>query len=172
MITRKTPSTPQPQLDLAIEILRSGSAVRLKALGSSMLPALWPDDVLTIEPVAATAARPGEIVLCIRDGGFVIHRLVLEQAEEWTTRGDAMPVCDPPFQANEVLGRVVKIERGWHVLKPKPQDFLGRMAGWMVCHFNFCQRLALRVHSLRQDFWLESQALNEADQIARVRAIW
>jgi signal peptidase I len=172
MTTRDTATTFQPQLDLTVEILRSGNSVRLKALGSSMLPALWPDDVLTVEPVAATAVRPGDILLCMRDGRFVIHRLIRCRNEEWTTRGDAMPVCDPPFQANQVLGRVMEIRRGRHILQAGSQTLFQRLAGWILCRFDVCRRFALRLHSLRQEFWQETDGLHEPEQLARVRTIW
>ena len=64
-----------PQLGLAAAVLRSGSTISLRALGTSMLPALWPGDLVTIVPVPLGAIRPGEIVLCVRNGRFCIHRL-------------------------------------------------------------------------------------------------
>jgi hypothetical protein len=165
-------ASSQPQLELTVDMLRSGRGVRLKALGSSMLPALWPDDELTIEPVAAAACHPGEVVLCMGDGRFVIHRLIKADEAAYFTRGDAMGNCDPTFAPHEILGRVVEIARGRHTLTPKPQNLTHRLAGWIICHFALCRRLALRLHSIRQEFWIESHELHEPEQLARVRSVW
>ncbi|HEX8815251.1 MAG TPA: hypothetical protein VF753_07110 [Terriglobales bacterium] len=137
-----------------------------------MLPALWPDDVLTIEPVSAASTHPGEVVLCTRDGRFVIHRLMQIDGATCITRGDAMNDCDPAFEWHEVLGRVADIARGRHLLKVKPQTVFNRFTGWMICHFALCQRLALRLHSIRQEFWLEAEELHEPELLARVTSVW
>ena len=44
--------------------------------GESMLPALWPGDVVEIESCSLEDIRPGEIVLAQRDGRLFLHRFV------------------------------------------------------------------------------------------------
>ena len=55
------PSIPEareddPKLDLAAEILRRCGTVQLKAWGTSMLPSVWPGDLLTTIRIPATWA--------------------------------------------------------------------------------------------------------------------
>ena len=64
------------KLELATEVLRSGGAIRLQALGTSMLPSVWPGDLLSIEPAPGKDMVPGDIVLVARDARFFVHRLI------------------------------------------------------------------------------------------------
>lgn len=59
--------------DLAAAVIRSSGELRLKVTGSSMLPSIWPGDILTIRRQNLDQIRPGEIVLVARDGGLCAH---------------------------------------------------------------------------------------------------
>ena len=99
------------KLELATEVLRSGGAIRLQALGTSMLPSVWPGDVLSIEPAPGKDLVLGDIVLAVRDGRFFVHRLIEKRDCEWITRGDSLPQNDPPLAEAQVLGKVSLIHR-------------------------------------------------------------
>ena len=62
------------KLGLAAELLRGGGTVHLKAWGTSMLPSVWPGDLLTIQSAADDEVVPGDIVLVLRDNRFFVHR--------------------------------------------------------------------------------------------------
>src|ERR1700691_203539 len=83
--------------DLAIEVLRSFGELRFAATGWSMLPSLWPGDLLMVEKIGADQMRVGEIVLVGRDGKLCARRLLSRPNDSgqpaWITRGDAM--CAP-----------------------------------------------------------------------------
>src|SRR5208282_2077706 len=64
------------KLGLAAEMLRDCGKVQLRAWGTSMLPSVWPGDLLTIQSVAQDEVVPGDIVLVLRDHRFFVHRLV------------------------------------------------------------------------------------------------
>ena len=105
------PETPEdPKLGLAAEILRCRGTIHLKAWGASMLPSVWPGDLLTIQSAAHEEVVPGDIVLVLRGKRFFVHRTVeIQRGRDcfsWITRGDAMPHNDPPAAASELLGRV------------------------------------------------------------------
>ncbi len=61
---------------LAAEALRSWGTLKVRAHGVSMLPTLWPGDVLTVQSVRPEQVEPGEIVLYMRQDRFFIHRIV------------------------------------------------------------------------------------------------
>jgi len=61
---------------LAAEVLRSTGELRLRVTGTSMLPAVWPGDVLSVRGGDVTEALPGDIVLFGREGKLVAHRVV------------------------------------------------------------------------------------------------
>jgi hypothetical protein len=152
-----TAALEHPQLELAAAILRSGAAIRLRALGTSMLPAVWPGDLLTITPVPYGAIRAGEIVLCVRNGRFCIHRLMhvgsINGDANWITRGDSLAHHDPALPATAILGRVASIARGRRMLAPRPPTPLSRMFAWILGRSDLLCKLVLRIRSLRQRTW-------------------
>ena len=108
------------RLNLAAEILESGGVIRLQAFGASMLPSIWPGEVLVIESKTGQEIVSGDIVLIARDGRFFVHRLIGRRCSYWITRGDSMPRNDPPSAAPELLGRVSAIHRKRRVVIPQP----------------------------------------------------
>jgi signal peptidase len=148
------PSRSEVQLDLAAEILRQFGEVRFVARGSSMLPAIYPGDLLTIRSEAMVQARCGEIVLCLRDGRFWIHRVTRKWREGgllvFATRGDALTLEDPTVEENQLLGRVTSIVR-----RGKLVDLARRNGPWMkllrwgVRNSGVVAKSLLRWHSLR-----------------------
>ena len=149
-----TPETREDtKLDLAAEILRRHGTVRLKVWGTSMLPSVWPGDLLTIQSAAYDEAGPGDIVLVLRDKRFFVHRLVERRLDpdgiSWITRGDAMPHCDPPAAASELLGRVVGIRRANRSFVPNRRVLLLHSAlAWMLCRWDRFRNLTLNIHAV------------------------
>jgi hypothetical protein len=136
-----------PKLDLAAEVLRAGGSLRLQALGSSMLPSIWPGDVLCIEHKAGDEIVPGDIVLVARVGRFFVHRLIEKCDSGWVTRGDSLPQSDEAFAEVQVLGKVSVIHRKGRVVSAKPRiSWLNRALGWMFCRWDLLRNVALRMH--------------------------
>jgi signal peptidase I len=141
----------QQKLQLALDLLRSGQSISIKALGSSMIPTIWPGDVVMIESNRGRGARRGDVVLVRSEDGIRVHRLVENSGLEWITRGDAMPQNDPPTQPSEVLGRVVEIHRGQRAVPITWKPALaGRVLALLISRSQLCERVALRAHALRQ----------------------
>jgi signal peptidase I len=143
-----------PKLGLAAEMLRSRNTVFLKAWGASMLPSVWPGDLLTIESAACDEVVPGDIVLMMRDNRFVVHRLLERRRDQdrfsWITRGDAMPHNDPPAVESELLGRVAGIRRVNRSFVPSRRvSPLSSTLAWMFCRWARFRNLALRIHAAR-----------------------
>src|SRR5208337_571164 len=99
---------------LAADVLRRGGRLRLRVHGESMLPALWPGDVVEIASCSLEDVRPGEIVLARREGRLFLHRLVRRclvapgTPNGFLLRGDSMPGSDPQFPPEALLGRLVR----------------------------------------------------------------
>jgi signal peptidase I len=142
------------KLGLAAEMLRNRGSVRLELKGTSMLPSLWPGDLLTIECVAHDEIAPGDMVLVMRDNRFFVHRLIERREDQncvsWITRGDAVPQNDPPVTASELLGQVVGVRRGNRSFVPSQRLSLSQSAlAWMLCRLDHFRGLALRIHAVR-----------------------
>jgi signal peptidase I len=143
-----------PKLGLAAEMLRGYGSVCLELRGTSMLPSLWPGDLLTIQNAANCEVVPGDIVLVMRDNRFFVHRLIEMRQDRdrilWITRGDSVPQNDPPVSASELLGLVAGIRRGNYNFVPgRRVSLLQSLLAWMLCRWNRFRGLALRIHAAR-----------------------
>jgi len=137
------------KLELAVELLRSVGTIRLRALGTSMLPAIWPDDVLHIERRQPDELAAGDVVLVKLEKSVVIHRLLRNEGPQWITRGDAVAQDDPSVAPENILGRVAKIQRRDRIIECKRRIRLAqRGLAWMLCHSRICRTAALRAHSV------------------------
>ena len=133
--------------DLIAEVVRQFGEVRLKATGTSMLPSIWPGDILTVRRRSAAELLPGQIVLGYRDHQFVAHRLVAKSGGSLITRGDSLPYHDRPFLEGEVLGQVVSILRDGRLVDPSP--WWRRAGSWILRHSELCARILLRLRRPR-----------------------
>jgi signal peptidase I len=99
---------------LASEIVRSFGKIRLRVLGTSMVPAILPGDLVSVRRVGLSEIAVGEIVLYSREDRLFVHRVITHlnsDAElQLITRGDRLSYNDPPVSSSEFLGRVVSVE--------------------------------------------------------------
>ena len=102
------------------EVVRSLGDVRLRTLGTSMVPAMLPGDLVSVRRAGLDEISAGEVVLFLQNGRLFVHRVVgrnvvsaAGNTEEpcLITRGDRVRHDDPPVSSKELLGRVVSIER-------------------------------------------------------------
>ena len=149
-----TSTSHDARLDLAAEVLHRFGEVRFVALGSSMVPSIYPGDLLTVRSDAAADARRGEIVFFLLGGRPFVHRVTRKWPERnrvvFATRGDALPKEDPSVDASQLLGRVTRIQRrgGLVEIVIKPGPFT-RAHRWAVRNSPGYARLLLAVHALR-----------------------
>ncbi|HLK33942.1 MAG TPA: S24/S26 family peptidase [Terriglobales bacterium] len=109
------PAAEEIKCALFAEIVSQYGTGRFKALGSSMIPSIWPGDTLLVEGAELVHMLPGDIAVYLREGRLFAHRVVRHAeapAAALITRGDAMTCEDPPVHVHELLGRVVAVEPG------------------------------------------------------------
>ncbi len=136
--------------DLAAEALLSSGRLYLQVTGGSMLPALWPRDLLTVCPVAVEELRRGDIVVYRRSALLCVHRLVRTAAGIVITRGDALPADDPPVSSDQILGRVVAFRRGRTERAPKARlNCTQKLLQIAIHRSSRFRALLLRWHALR-----------------------
>ena len=150
---------------LVADVLRKNATspqlVRLCVYGESMLPALWPGDFVEIESCSLEDVGPGEIVLALREGSLLLHRLLTPcTLDGFTLRGDSLPHSDPQFPREALLGRQVRrngVRRahraGSVTTSAMPlgiRPMLSRAIGLLLCHCAPARRAALKLHSLRR----------------------
>src|SRR5262245_25236268 len=109
------PKTGNRFVEVSTDLLTRGYAVRFRATGGSMCPAICDGDLITVTPTEKTHLSRGRIVMYRRHDRLVAHRIVDAAidsvSDELLLRGDASPVCDPLVDASQVLGEVVSVAR-------------------------------------------------------------
>jgi hypothetical protein len=128
----------------------------LQVLGQSMLPTIWPGDVVTIGRAVADAMEIADIGVFQRDRRVFVHRLkkilVIDGLTQFVTRGDSATDDDPLFPADTLLGKVALIQHKNR--SPVPSGNLSlcaRAAGWVFARSSSLRNLALRIDAMRGD---------------------
>jgi len=148
------PSFSDVRLDLAAEVLRRFSELRFVARGGSMIPSIYPGDLLTVRAQSIDDVRRGQIVLCLRDGRFYAHRII----RKWnadnrllvTTRGDALTDEDAAFDQSQLLGSVISVTRcGKPIDVPDVENPWARLLCMGARNSTLFANALLGLHSLR-----------------------
>jgi signal peptidase I len=150
--------------ELAQEVLRSFGSLRLQVMGFSMLPSVWPGELLWIRRQDIGEILPGDIVLFARDGKLVVHRVVFRTDEPETTRlttqGDALPMHDSAITAAELLGRVCFILRAGRWVEPCTRLSLGgRLIAGLIARSGRMAQVLVRLYLLRRHLARKPEAL-------------
>jgi hypothetical protein len=148
------PSKHEARLDLAAEVLHRFGEVRFVAQGSSMIPSIYPGDLVTVRSESIAGVRCGEMVLFLLGGRFFVHRVMRKWPERgrvvFAACGDALDQEDPSVDGTQLLGRVTSILR-----HGKPVRFTARRSPWMklarwgVRNSETFARILLAAHLLR-----------------------
>jgi hypothetical protein len=158
------PSRNVLHLELAAETLRLFSEVRFVAHGTSMLPAIYPGDALTVKSFGPAAPHCGEIVLCRRAGVFRVHRIARiwreGRATFYVLRGDALTEDDPPVPSSDLLGRVTSLVRQGKSLELNSAEPMHhRVLRSIVRRSKIAAALLLRWHTLQARHSLRAESL-------------
>jgi signal peptidase I len=102
--------------DVSSDLLAEGYAVRFRAGGGSMRPAIGDGDVITVTPLASGSLTPGRVIVYRDRDRLFAHRIVAVASDHASgaflvVRGDAAPHFDPPVAPSQVLGEVVAVRR-------------------------------------------------------------
>lgn len=159
---------------LVADVLRShrsngdnlSSRLRLRVHGESMLPVLWPGNVVEIASCSLEDAQIGEIVLALDNGRLFLHRLVASGPNGFTLRGDSMPGPDPQFAREALLGRLVSnvsddgsARAGQGQRRRFAANLWPRAVGLFLCYCDPARRLALTIYSRRKAATREFQSV-------------
>ena len=133
--------------ELVAEIAGSFGEVRLRVTGASMIPTVWPGDVIEVRQCCLTGLKPGQLVLYRRDETLIAHRIVRIDGDLLVTAGDALLDEDPPVREAEIIGQVVSLLRNGHLISPR-QSLPMRIGSSIVRRSDFCLRMMLRLGRL------------------------
>jgi signal peptidase len=98
--------------ELAAEVVRRFGTLRLRVTGSSMLPAIRPNDILLVRRCRLQDADPGDVILFMRQRRLFAHRVIgLSGGAVLVTQGDSIAQPDPCVTPGELLGKVIQVTR-------------------------------------------------------------
>jgi signal peptidase I len=137
--------------DLIADIARNQGQVQLKVAGASMVPALWPGDLVTVRSCETSELQPGTIVVFRQNERLVVHRLMHWASDRVVTRGDARPRHDQPVKASEVIGRVESAVRNGRPVNLE-QSIGQRVLASVLRRSQGCTEIYLRLASRMRRF--------------------
>ncbi|MEA3432197.1 MAG: signal peptidase I [candidate division WOR-3 bacterium] len=121
-------------LELSKEILNRGNRVRIPVIGVSMFPLFKTGDIILFEPLTHSDVSIGNVIVYKQGERMVAHRLmkIYQNNERITlvTKGDTFPDFDDPIYPEEVLGKVVAVERNGRLIRLNRG--LGRLANFVL----------------------------------------
>ena len=135
------------RIALAQDVLQRFGQLRLRALGSSMLPAIAPGDLLVFRTAAAAELAAGQVVLVRRDDALVAHRLVSCNGDNLITMGDSLPSPDAPIHSSQLLGVLEAHVRSSRILAHPVghhRRLLPRTTRWLLRNAPLAHRIACR----------------------------
>jgi signal peptidase I len=141
--------------ELAQKTLRRFGSLRLRVTGFSMLPSVWPGDLLLIRRQEMEQIYPGDIVLFARHGRLIAHRVAFKTDDRQTpsliTRGDALPSQDSAISPADLLGKVSGILRaGEWILPPRRLSFAARTVAMLVSRSGRAAGILSRLRASRR----------------------
>ncbi len=114
-------------------LLHQGKSIRFRAPGRSMHPTIKDGEVIMVAPIVPSDVRQGDIVLYRANGNVYAHRVVGIQGKRddpgprsvrpnshqlFTLRGDALGALDEEVHPDQLLGKVVSVDRAGHSINP------------------------------------------------------
>ena len=108
------------EFELAEEALKKSNKLRFRALGSSMFPIIRSGDLVTIKPFETTNLVLGDIILFKNNDKFFLHRIIKKINSNnsliFITKGDFLSSSDPYIDSEQVLGKLITLERDKRVI--------------------------------------------------------
>jgi hypothetical protein len=107
------------QMELLRAVVARGVPLRSTVRGFSMFPFIRDGDTLTIAPPGDAALRVGEVVAFTQpaSGQLAIHRIIARAGAGWLIRGDNSWMPDGVIPPENIIGRVVCVERNRRVVR-------------------------------------------------------
>ena len=140
--------------ELITEALQLAGTVQLRVGGWSMLPTIWPGDIVLIKAADQNSVRTGDIALFRRGENLTVHRIldIDETAGQILSRGDAMPQSDPSFSSRELLGKVEFVLRNGKRIEPSRNLGLAQRAmADLMQRSETAARVAVTAHQMYRE---------------------
>jgi signal peptidase len=141
------------KVDLAAQALALAGTIRLRVTGASMLPAIWPGDVLTVRRRKSEELQAGDIAVLRRGGRLIAHRVIHKDKQSVVVQGDAKLKADAPFRREDVFGSVVAVHRGRKEVTVARKTGAGILVRFALAPSQLLTRIVVRLHAAVNSFW-------------------
>jgi len=95
--------------------LECGQCVKMTVNGYSMLPFIYDNDVVKLEPIRSLPIIGDIVLVKCSEERYVIHRIVGIKEDAIFLRGDAQLNYEGPFTLQNILGKVTKSFHNGHI---------------------------------------------------------
>ena len=95
---------------LSRSLLQEGFAIRFRAHGRSMFPAIADGDVVEVHPNERHST--GDVILLDGAEGIRAHRVIQSTNNQIVTRGDSCSEADAAEKSDSIVGRVAVVITG------------------------------------------------------------
>jgi signal peptidase I len=136
-----TRTAPEAIRQLFIDLLEEGYIIRSLAAGESMTPCIKKGDLLVVKPIVLEEARIGEVVAFRKEESHSVlttHRVVARGKDGGQrcliTQGDRNLYRDLPLSPQDVLGKVVGIERKGQLISLETPFY--RLRGYLIARWS------------------------------------
>jgi signal peptidase I len=134
------------KIDLVAEALALEGTIRLRVTGASMLPTIWPGDVLTVRRLESEELQEGDVAVLRREGRLITHRVIHKDRESVVVQGDAKVKADDPVRREDVFGSVVAVHRRGKEVTVARKTAARAMVGCALGSSQLLTRIAVRLH--------------------------
>jgi signal peptidase I len=131
--TKRAP-LPGHVLEAVLDVWsRTGEQHFIPITGNSMLPLIQDGDHVLVAHGCA-GVRQGDVVVFRREGRLIAHRALRihdsSTGPTFVTKGDNASQFDPPLSTDEIVGRVLAVERGGRYMSL--DTAVWRVLGWLI----------------------------------------
>ncbi|MGB9883681.1 MAG: signal peptidase I, partial [Microgenomates group bacterium] len=99
-------------------LLFSGK-IPFKSTGTSMLPILYPDDIIYFKKIPFSKIKVNDIVVFKKNSQLITHRVIYKNKKHVITKGDNNPKSDGKIFPKQIIGKVYQIKRNDQIIKPE-----------------------------------------------------
>jgi signal peptidase I len=136
--------------ELVADVARISGQVQLRVVGVSMVPTLWPGDLVFVRHCNPADIQPGSIIVFRQNKNLIVHRMIHWAGQCLIARGDARPCFDDPVGAADLVGEVESVFRNGRPVSARFSLFnrtiaaLMRRSAWWT---HFYMRLHSKIRS-------------------------
>ncbi len=102
-------------IDLAETLLEDNKSIKFSMKGFSMYPTLKEGDTGLVEKCSVDELKKGDIIVFRLNNNLIAHRLIeiknINNTKVFIAKGDKNSYYDKPVVANEIIGKLVSIQR-------------------------------------------------------------